>query len=180
MGVIAYVKRARDRGFDFAGTGAQASLYLWLAKFFNFFELPFSFESVSLFYREAYSIKKAAAEKTCEATMRIIVPGVNAKKESFVSEGYGPINAFDLCLKKGLLFLLPEEKRLEQIKIVDYSVVDLDGLSGSAAKIRVAIAFSDGEKTWKTLNCHENMLAASAQAIRDGYCYPFFLKTMAV
>jgi hypothetical protein len=180
-GVIAYVKRAEKRGFDFAGTGAQASLYLWLAAFFDFFKSPFYFERISLLYREVGGEGRSAkriwtrAEKTCEASMKIVVAGANGKEDSFVSEGGGPVNAFDLCLKKGLAALFPEEKWLKKIKIVDYSVVDLESQAGSAAKTRVVIAFSDREKVWKTLSCHENMLAASLQAIREGYSYPFFL-----
>jgi 2-isopropylmalate synthase len=59
---------------------------------------------------------------------------------------------------------------------VDYKVRILDGAKGTGAITRVLIETSDGEKEWDTVGVHENVIAASWNAISDAVLYGLLQK----
>jgi len=100
-----------------------------------------------------------------EATVVII-----AENQRLVSTGIGngPVNALDNSLRTALISIYPELTKLE---LVDYKVRILEGIKGTGAVTRVLIETSDGDSEWDTVGVHENVVAASWQAISDAVAY---------
>ncbi|MEO0739888.1 MAG: alpha-isopropylmalate synthase regulatory domain-containing protein, partial [Cyanobacteria bacterium J06649_12] len=55
--------------------------------------------------------------------------------------------------------------------LTDYKVRILDSASGTAAKTRVLVEFSDGERRWTTVGLSPNIIEASYQAVVEGLEY---------
>jgi 2-isopropylmalate synthase len=93
---------------------------------------------------------------------------LHAKGERIVAtgEGGGPVHALDNALRSGLQSLYPELARME---LVDYKVRIVSGEHGTAAVTRVLVETSDGETEWDTVGVHENVIAASWQALEEAY-----------
>lgn len=100
-----------------------------------------------------------------EATVKL-----HAKGERIVAtgEGNGPVNALDTALRVGLERTYPDLARLD---LVDYKVRIVEGEHGSAAVTRVLVETSDGEGQWDTIGVHENVVAASWDALVDAVTY---------
>lgn len=169
--IAPFLKQTEEEGLNFETTGAQASFQLRLAYNFGLFEPPFFIIKRTVIDEEGTLITPA-----CSATIQIVV---GEKKDIFVAEGNGPINALEICLKKGLISFFPKMPVITKIKLHDYTVTDIGKKDGSADKILVEIIFSDGEKQWKTIGCGNNSISAAWRAILDAYVYPFFLKALA-
>ncbi len=78
------------------------------------------------------------------------------------SLGVGPAHALDQALRKALLPYYPQIARFH---LIDYKVRILDGERATAAKTRVHVETSDGERSWNTVGVGENIIAATWQAI---------------
>jgi 2-isopropylmalate synthase len=86
-----------------------------------------------------------------------------------VAEGDGPVNALDSALRSALATFYP---KLAKVRLTDYKVRILDGAEGTAARTRVLIQTSDGQKEWGTVGVSANIIEASLQALTDSmeYC----------
>jgi 2-isopropylmalate synthase len=93
-----------------------------------------------------------------------------AKGERIVAtgEGNGPVNALDRALRSGLERLYPQ---LASLSLVDYKVRILEGGHGTDSTTRVLVSMSDGAAEWSTVGVAGNIIAASWQALDDGYTY---------
>ena len=93
-----------------------------------------------------------------------------AKGERIVStaEGNGPVNALDRALRRALERIYPQLARMD---LVDYKVRILEGRRGTESVTRVLVTMSDGEAEWSTVGVAGNVIAASWQALDDGYAY---------
>ena len=85
-----------------------------------------------------------------------------------VSSGDGPVHALDQALRKSLLAHFPE---IENFHLIDFKVRILDGEHATAAKTRVHIETSNGERSWNTVGVAENIIGASWQAILESIEY---------
>jgi 2-isopropylmalate synthase len=96
-----------------------------------------------------------------EATVKL-----HANGERLVStgEGNGPVNALDNALRNAISQLFPDLGKLE---LTDYKVRILEGIKGTGATTRVLLETTDGERVWTTIGVHENVIAASWQALDD-------------
>jgi 2-isopropylmalate synthase len=96
-----------------------------------------------------------------EATVKL-----HANGERLVStgEGNGPVNALDNALRTAISQLFPDLGKLE---LTDYKVRILEGIKGTGATTRVLLETTDGERVWTTIGVHENVIAASWQALDD-------------
>ena len=96
-----------------------------------------------------------------EATVKLHATG-----ERLVStgEGNGPVNALDNALRNAISQLFPDLGKLE---LTDYKVRILEGIKGTGATTRVLLETTDGERVWTTIGVHENVIAASWQALDD-------------
>ncbi len=80
------------------------------------------------------------------------------------SLGVGPAHALDQALRKALRAHYPQ---IDDFHLIDFKVRILDGEHATAAKTRVHIETSDGERSWNTVGVGENIIAASWQAILE-------------
>ena len=154
--VIERVKDLESVGWSFEA--AEASFELLLREEMG--ERPHYFDLES--WRVIVE-RRAGDEVVSEATVKL-----HAKGERIVAtgEGNGPVNALDNALRLGLAQLYPG---LAALELVDYKVRIVSGASGTAAVTRVLVETSDGTTEWDTVGVHENVIAASWQALEDAY-----------
>jgi len=101
----------------------------------------------------------------CEATVKLAVGGERAYT---VEEGDGPVNALDAALRKALL---PFHPCIDRIALLDYKVRIINSKAGTAARTRVFIVSTDGERTWGTVGVSDNIIEASWLALVDSIEY---------
>jgi len=99
-----------------------------------------------------------------EATVKLRV----GKKEFYevASSEFGPINAMDAALRKALKQAYPDAN-LDAVRMEDYKVRIIDSGSGTAARTRVLVVSSDGQKSWGTVGVGTNIIDASWDALVD-------------
>ncbi|HYP12404.1 MAG TPA: alpha-isopropylmalate synthase regulatory domain-containing protein, partial [Bryobacteraceae bacterium] len=83
---------------------------------------------------------------------------------SATGTGQGPFDALHNALLKCLVNQYP---RVQGVKLRDYKVRVLDGRKGTAAKVRVLIEWTDGERSWTTVGISHDIIQASAHAMLD-------------
>jgi 2-isopropylmalate synthase len=83
---------------------------------------------------------------------------------SATGTGQGPFDALHSALCKCLANHYP---RVQSVKLRDYKVRVLDGRKGTAAKVRVLIEWTDGERSWTTVGISHDIIQASAHAMLD-------------
>ncbi|MDN3295057.1 citramalate synthase [Streptomyces ficellus] len=100
-----------------------------------------------------------------EATVRLW-----AKGERILStgEGNGAVNALDRALRAALERIYPP---LAEIEMANYRVRLLGDSGGSGSTARVTITLRGGGSEWTTIGVGSNILAASWEALADGYTY---------
>jgi 2-isopropylmalate synthase len=153
--VLAEVKRLESEGFEFEA--AEASFELLIRR-----QLGQELKNFDLIeYHTTHRHHPGSSAETTEATVKIHVKG-NA--EYTVDEGDGPVNALDKALRKALL---PHFPQIARVRLEDYKVRIIDSGTGTAAKTRVLVVSSDGNRTWGTVGVSTNVIDASWQALVD-------------
>jgi 2-isopropylmalate synthase len=157
--LVAQVKDLEARGYTFEAADASFELLL-LDTVAGQRRRHFRVESwrAMVEQRPDGEVMSEATVKVHAAGQRIIATG----------EGNGPVNALDNALRSALAQAFPELARLE---LVDYKVRILEGREGTAAVTRVLIETSDGAGEWDTVGVHENVIAASWNALEDAITY---------
>jgi len=82
------------------------------------------------------------------------------------------VHALDSALRKGLEKFYPSVK---DIRLTDFKVRVLDSQSATAAKVRVLIDSTDGEKTWTTVGVSADLIEASWKALVDSFEYKLIM-----
>ena len=90
-----------------------------------------------------------------------------------VGEGDGPVDALNVALRNALSTFYPS---IKDVQLVDYNVRILDPETATAAKTRVLIESSDGQRTWGTVGVSTNLIEASWEALVDSVEYKLFLE----
>jgi 2-isopropylmalate synthase len=153
--VVDRVKELEHAGYQFEAADGSFELLVrdamgWEQRFFTVLS-----RSVTL-------VGDGEADPTAMATLRIRV----GDDELEVSRGGdGPVHALDQALRAALEPVYPE---LKGVHLTDYKVRDLDSADGTAARVRVLIETTDGERNWGTVGIHHNVIEASWQAMHDG------------
>ncbi|GEP43251.1 citramalate synthase [Brevifollis gellanilyticus] len=161
--VLAEVKRLESEGYEFEA--AEASFELLIRR-----QLGREIRSFDLIeYHTTHRHHPHNKVETTEATVKISVDG---ERVYTVDEGDGPVNALDRALRKALLPLFPQ---LGNVRLEDYKVRIIDSGTGTAAKTRVLIVSSDGNRTWGTVGVSTNVIDASWEALVDSLEY-FLMK----
>ncbi len=156
--VTEQVKRLEHRGYQYEA--ADGSFALLVRRETGAFEPLFTLES----WRVIVEQRRDGAVET-EATIKIWVDG-----ERYVrtAEGNGPVNALDAALRAAIAEIHPH---LAAIELVNYKVRILDERHGTAAVTRVLIDSSDGHEVWGSIGVHENVIAASWEALVESLAY---------
>lgn len=154
--VIDRVKDLESVGWSFEA--AEASFELLLREEMGLRPRYFDLESwrVIVERRDDERVVSEATVKLHAHGARIVATG----------EGNGPVNALDTALRTALVELYPG---LSALELVDYKVRIVSGAHGTAAVTRVLIETTDGHTEWDTVGVHENVIAASWQALEDAY-----------
>lgn len=155
--VLSEVKRLESEGYEFEA--AEASFELLLRKALGKYTPLFTLLEYHCTYRRAGD----GRWDKCEATVKLRVNG----QESYqVAEGDGPVNALDAALRKALA---PFHQGIGDIRLEDYKVRIINGQAGTAAKTRVHITSTDGQRTWGTVGVSDNVIQASWLALVDSF-----------
>lgn len=162
QGILAEVKRLESEGYEFEA--AEASFEMLIRKQLG--QPTDRFELIE--YHTTHRHHPQASVETTEATVKLRLQGA---VEYTVDEGDGPVNALDRALRKALL---PHYPQIAQVRLEDYKVRIIDSGTGTAAKTRVLVVSSDGERSWGTVGVSTNIIDASWEALVDSLQYYLF------
>lgn len=161
--ITSRVKELESQGFEYEA--AEASLALLIRGILDHNpELFFTVESYHV------SMRGNSRDSVCEATVKV---RVGNEIHHTVADGDGPVNALDGALRSALARSFP---RLRKVGLTDYKVRILDGIAGTAARTRVLIQSTDGQREWGTVGVSENIITASLQALTDSMEYALLKK----
>ncbi len=152
------IKRLEHQGFQF--DAAEASFELLLRRSQPEYRAPFELLHFLVVVQRA-----SDGVLMAEATVKV---RVGDQVMHTAAEGNGPVHALDSALRKALRGFYPEVGR---VQLTDYKVRVLDGETGTAARVRVLIESTDGERTWTTVGSSTNIIEASWLALADSLEY---------
>jgi 2-isopropylmalate synthase len=157
------IKEKEAEGFQF--DAADASFRIMLMKLNGTYKAPFviKYSSINNNKLDENGAKYSTAVIEIEANGNKIFEG---------DKGNGPVNALDKALRKCLKQVYPE---IEDIKLSDYKVRQINGGSGTASKVRVFIESKRGSDHWGTVGVSADIIDASLQALEDSFAH-FLLK----
>lgn len=153
--VVELIKAKENEGFSFEA--AEASIALLVRRLSPDYQPLFTL----LDYR--CMVSRHGDRTTAEATIKLSIGGHEVHT---AAEGNGPVNAFDMALRKALQPLFPQ---VQAISLADYKVRILNSNSGTEAVTRVLIDWHDGTRLWSTVGAGPNILDATWLALADGY-----------
>ena len=151
--ILSRIKDLEHLGYEFEA--AEGSLSLLLKRILEHKELPFAVDAYHV------SMRGDGKGSVCEATVRV---RVGSEISHTVAEGDGPVNALDGALRAALARFFP---KLKNIRLTDYKVRIINSSTGTAAKTRVLIHSTNGQREWGTVGVSENIIEASLQALVD-------------
>jgi 2-isopropylmalate synthase len=156
--VIERVKDLEHQGYQYEA--ADGSFELLLRQEAGDYEPLFRLESWRVIVEQ-----RADGKVETEATVKVWLDG-----ERYVqtAEGNGPVNALDAALRAAIVQVHPH---LSAVSLVNFKVRILDEAHGTDAVTRVFIDASDGASVWGSTGVHENVIAASWQALVDSLAY---------
>lgn len=164
--VLEAIKSLENQGFEFEA--ADASFELLVRRELGQFKPKFELCEYHTTMR--HSVQHGFT--SCEATVKV---RVGDELHHTVASGDGPVNALDQALRKALLSSFPS---LSQMRLIDYKVRIFNANQGTAARTRVLIESTDGQRQWGTVGVSDNVIAASWIALCDSV--EFFLQQSAV
>ena len=154
--VLSRVKELEKEGYSYESAGG--SLELLIRRELGSYLKKWDFSEYHCSFRQ----NSDKSKPVCDGVVKLSVDG---KKENCVAEGHGVVNALDQALRKALL---PSYPAIENIRLIDYKVRIIDGEEATAAKTRVLIVQSDGERSWGTVGVSDSIIEASWIALTDG------------
>ena len=158
-GILSKIKKLEKEGYEFEA--ADASFELLVRRSLEKIPAPFLLDS----YKVEVTRARPHSKETSKATVAVRV----AKKiRKTTARGDGPVNALDAALRKALL---PSFPALKKMKLIDYKVRIVNSRGGTAARIRVLVESTDGQREWGTVGVSANIIEASALALSDSLSY---------
>jgi 2-isopropylmalate synthase len=156
--VLGQIKHMEHEGFTFEA--AEASVELMFHRLNADYTRPF--ELLDYF---VITERRHGRGLVAEATVKVKVGG---EVKFTAAEGNGPVNALATALQNALVDVYPV---LRSVRLTDYKVRILDGVTGTAASTRVLIDFQAGEEGWTTVGASANIIDASWRALSDSMEY---------
>lgn len=157
------MKEKESQGYQYEG--AEASFELLVRRSLPGYRAPFELEDFVIVERRRHAHGDGQGEMQAEAMVKIRVEG---DLKHTADEGNGPVNALDGAARKALVEFYP---RVADVKLVDYKVRILDSQSATAAKVRVLIESTDGNRYWTTVGSSTDIIEASWLALADALEY---------
>ncbi len=161
--ILEKIKLLENEGYFFEAADASLALLILkeLGQHRSFFEL--------VAYRVLVEQHSGSDGLWSEATVRV---KIDDKTFFMAGDGDGPVNALDRALRKALENHYPQ---LGQVRLTDFKVRIIDAGRGTAAKTRVLIESTDGEREWITMGVSDNIIEASWDALVDSIDYKLLL-----
>ncbi len=159
MALTLQLKELESEGFQYEG--ADGSFELLVRRGRPDYRPPFEVLDFLVLVE-----KRQGIDMLAEATVKARVKG---EVMHTAADGDGPVNALDRAMRKALL---PSYPQLETVHLVDYKVRILNEDAATAARTRVLVDASDGERTWTTVGSSVNIIEASFQALLDSLELP--------
>lgn len=156
--ILKKIKALENEGYQFEG--ADASLELIIRKEAGFYNSAFELAEFKVMTNEP-----AVTKNNSYAMLNIKVDGV---EEITADDGEGPVDALDRALRRALCRFYPQ---IEKMSLTDYKVRVLDSDKATAAKVRVLIESTDGNRTWSTVGVSSDIIHASWLALVDSVDY---------
>ncbi len=153
--IVERLKELEFEGYQFEA--AEASLELLARRVLGLHKSHFSLVQYK-------TIDEYPAPNGKEQASAMIEVGVGGKIEVTAALGNGPVNALDQALRNALKVFYPQ---LDKVHLTDYKVRVLNTESATAAKVRVLIETSDGQRTWNTVGVSTDIIEASWLALAD-------------
>jgi 2-isopropylmalate synthase len=153
------LKSLEEQGYEYEA--AEASFDLIIRRALQRYSPLFELRNYHL---ESFK----AADSPAKTVGRIFLQSGGAKELMGAGVGLGPVETLDNCLRDALQ---PRHPFLKRLKLTDFAVRVLNPEQATAAKVRVFITSSDGDKTWSTVGVSENVIEASWQALVDSFEY---------
>ncbi|GMO14720.1 MAG: citramalate synthase [Treponemataceae bacterium] len=162
--ISAAVKNMEHSGYQF--DNAEGSFELLVKKMLKLHQPFFKLHYYKVHGENPTLERNAHDEMLCSfAQLKIEVAGAI---EITAGEGAGPVHALDTALRKALVRFYPQ---IETMRLIDYKVRVIDSRSATAAKVRVLIESTDGERTWTTVGLSRDIMEASWIALVDSVEY---------
>lgn len=152
------VKDMEADGYQF--DAADGSFKLLAKRALGLFKEPFTFTGFRVIEE-----KRGTEVSLSEATIKVHRDG---EEVHTAADGDGPVSAIDNAFRKALQQFYPQ---LQDVRLVDYKVLVINGKSGTSAKVRVLIQSTDGKDHWGTVGVSENIIEASWIALIDSFQY---------
>jgi 2-isopropylmalate synthase len=158
------VKEKESQGYQYEG--AEASFELLVRRTLPGYRPPFELEDFVIVERRRQGHdREQPSEMLAEAMVKVRVEG---EMKHTAAEGNGPVNALDTAARRALTEFYPN---LAGVKLVDYKVRILDSKDATAAKVRVLIESTDGNRYWTTVGSSTDIIEASWLALADALEY---------
>ncbi|MEM9081713.1 MAG: citramalate synthase [Verrucomicrobiota bacterium] len=154
--VLARVKELEKEGYSYESAGG--SLELLIRRELGHYQSKWALTEYHCSFRQY----RDGHNPVCDGVVKLDVDGAPAH---CVAEGHGVVNALDQALRAALLPFYPA---IEKISLIDYKVRIIDGEEATAAKTRVLIVHTDGERQWGTVGVSDSIIEASWLALTDG------------
>jgi 2-isopropylmalate synthase len=158
--LLEQLKDLEEEGYEYEA--AEASFDLLMRKALGLY--------TPLLELSNYHLENYKSGGTPTKTVGRIFVRVDGNTLMGAAVGEGPVDTLNNALRSALLPLHPF---LAKLKLVDYRVRVLNPEKATAARVRVFITTSDGEKTWDTVGVDENIIEASWQALVDSMEYAY-------
>jgi 2-isopropylmalate synthase len=153
------LKKLESEGWAFEG--ADASFEIMVRRELGLYKPSFHIEA----YR-VMSEHPASENLSCShAWVKVLVKG---QHEIGAAEGDGPVNALDAALRRALIHFYPS---LAKVRLEDYKVRVIDGKDATAARVRVLIETTDGQRSWNTVGVSADIIEASRAALVDSIAF---------
>lgn len=160
--VVKKLKEQEHLGYQYEA--ADASFELLILEAIGRFKPHFKLDM----YKTSGEFPAPDGEMSANALLKI---KVDNKTETAGSVGNGPVHALDNALRKALSVFYPE---IAGIHLIDYKVRVLTA-EATAAKVRVLIESTDGERVWTTVGVSTDIIEASFLALKDSIEYILYI-----
>ena len=153
------LKKLESEGWAYEG--ADASLEILILRELERYTPLFKIEA----YRVMSEHPIGERIECSHAWVKVLVEG---QSEVAAAEGVGPVGALDIALRRALTRFFPG---LAKVRLEDYKVRVIDGKDATAARVRVLIETTDGQRSWNTVGVSADIIDASRAALVDSIEY---------
>jgi 2-isopropylmalate synthase len=153
------LKKLEAEGWAYEG--ADASFEILIRRELKCYTPFFSIEACRVLSEHPASEKIACSH----AWVKVLV---GDKFEIAAAEGVGPVGALDSALRRALGRFFPG---LAKVRLEDYKVRVINGKEATAARVRVLIESTDGQRSWSTVGVSADIIDASRAALEDAIEY---------